>query len=313
MPAIEEPFVERVDAVGQVTARVGHSASLAAPAATRVAKVLVTVGAAVQPGDVLVEFERAPFDAAQTAAEMALAAAEKGAARAQRLAEAGVGTRRESEVAATELATARSAAIVARRAAELATLRAPMRGVVTRMSAVVGASVDPAQVMIEVVDPSAVDVELAASPADAAKVRAGQRVALFADASAAGDPLARGAVGAVSAVIDTLSRGVQVRVAVDGSGGLGSLRVGQSIFGRIAIAEHAKAVQVPIEALVPTGEGFKVFVVDGGGIAHGTEVRVGGRTDRMAWITDGVHAGDRVVTKGAFGIDDSTKVVTGKP
>jgi multidrug efflux pump subunit AcrA (membrane-fusion protein) len=178
---------------------------------------------------------------------------------------------------------------------------------------VVGASVDPAQVMIEVVDPSAVDVELAASPADAAKVRAGQRVALFADASAAGDPLARGAVGAVSAVIDTLSRGVQVRVAVDGSGGLGSLRVGQSIFGRIAIAEHAKAVQVPIEALVPTGEGFKVFVVDGGGIAHGTEVRVGGRTDRMAWITDGVHAGDRVVTKGAFGIDDSTKVVTGKP
>jgi cobalt-zinc-cadmium efflux system membrane fusion protein len=309
--AVEERFIERVDAVGQVTARVGHSASLAAPAATRVAKVLVTVGQPVKAGDALVEFERAPFDAAQTAAEMSLAAAEKGAARAQRLADAGVGTRRESEVATAELATARSAAIVARRAAELATLRAPMGGVVTRMSAVVGASVDPAQVMVELVDPTAVDVELTVAPTDAAHVRAGQRVELFGDAAAAGEPLVRGTVGAVSAVIDSATRGVQVRVALEGAPT--AARVGQSVFGRIAVAVHAKAVQVPVEALVPTGEGFKLFVVDAGGIAHGTEVKVGGRTDRFAWITDGLKAGDRVVTKGAFGVDDSTKVVTGKP
>ena len=311
VPAIEDKFVERVDAVGQVLSRVGHSASLAAPSPTRVAKVFVTVGQSVKAGDALVEFERAPFDAALSAAEMTLAAAEKGAARAQRLADAGVGTRRESEVAAAELASAKSNAVVARRAAELATLRAPIGGVVTRMSAVVGASVDPAQVMVELADPSAMDVDLTVSPTDASKVQAGQGVQLFTDAAATGDPIARGVIGSIAAVIDTVSRGVLVRVTVQ-SGGT-TIRMGQSVFGRIAIGEHAKAVQVPVEALVPTGEGFKVFVVDGEGIARGTEVKVGGRTDRFAWITDGVKAGDRVVTKGAFGVDDSTKVVTGKP
>ena len=69
---------------------------------------------------------------------------------------------------------------------------------------------------------------------------------------------------------------------------------------------------VPLEALVPTGEGFRVFIVDASNIAHATDVTVGGRSDTSAWITTGVNAGDRVVTKGAYGVDDSSKVVTGK-
>jgi len=44
-----------------------------------------------------------------------------------------------------------------------------------------------------------------------------------------------------------------------------------------------KAIVVPLEALVPTGEGFKVFVVDEKGIAEGRPVKIGGRTDHGAW------------------------------
>jgi multidrug efflux pump subunit AcrA (membrane-fusion protein) len=81
----------------------------------------------------------------------------------------------------------------------------------------------------------------------------------------------------------------------------------------MVVARHPSVVTVPLEALVPTGEGFKVFVVDSNGIAHDTPVTIGGRSDTRAWITEGVRPGDRVVTQGAYGVDDSARVVPAKP
>jgi len=69
---------------------------------------------------------------------------------------------------------------------------------------------------------------------------------------------------------------------------------------------------VPLEALVPDGEDFKVFVVDNAGTAHERKVSVGGRTDKIAEITQGLTAGERVVTYGAYGVSDSAKVVPAK-
>jgi len=306
-----ETFTETVDGTGLVMVRSGHIALLSAPGATRVSKVFVMVGAAVKQGDPLVEFEQAPFEAAARSAEAALSAADKAATRAVRLADAGVLPRKDAELAAADLASARLNAVNASRAKELSTLRAPIGGVVTRMSAVLGASVDATQSLIEVADPQALDVMLTLSPADAGRVRTGAVAALYAGASVAGEPVASGRIGDISAAVDSASRGVLVRVAV--SDRKRPLRIGETLFGRIGVGDHARAVVVPLESLVPTGEGFKVFVVDEKGIAHATDVKVGGRTEKSAWITDGVKSGDKVVTKGAYGVDDSTKVLTGKP
>jgi RND family efflux transporter MFP subunit len=306
-----EKFTETVDGVGIVMARSGHVAQMSAPAPTRVSKVFVLVGAAVKAGDPLIEFEQAPFEAAARSADAALAAAEKAAARATRLADAGVLPRKDAELATSELASVQLTAVNAKRAKELSTLRAPIAGVVTRMSAVLGASVDATQALVEVADPSALDVMLTLSPTDAGRVRNGAAAALYADASAAGDPVATGRVGDISAAVDSASRGVLVRVAVGDR--KRQLRIGETLFGRVGVSEHTSAVVVPLEALVPTGEGFKVFVVDEKGIAHARDVKIGGRTEKSAWITDGVKAGEKVVTKGAYGVDDSTKVLTGKP
>ena len=79
------------------------------------------------------------------------------------------------------------------------------------------------------------------------------------------------------------------------------------------VATHRGAVTVPAEALVPDGEGFKVFVVDSAGVAHARPVTVGARTGALAEILTGVRAGETVVTYGAYGMDDGAKVVTGRP
>ena len=308
-PVTLQHFVELVDAVGAVAARAGHYASLAAPSPTRVAKVYVSSGARVKAGDPLVEFEQPAFDAAAKGADASLAAAEKAAERTQRLADAGVLPRKEAEAAAADLGVARLNAVNAKRARELSTLRSPIDGVVTRMSAVLGASADPSQVMVEVADPSMLDAVLSLSPTDAARVKVRDQVALHAGAAASGAAIASGRVADISAAVDTANRGVATRVEI--ASGVGALRIGQTVFARVAIAEHDRAVVVPLEALVPTGEGFKVFVVDEKGIAESRTVTIGGRTDRGAWITDGLKAGENIVTQGAYGMDDGAKVETG--
>ena len=73
------------------------------------------------------------------------------------------------------------------------------------------------------------------------------------------------------------------------------------------------AIVVPLESLVPDGESYRVFVVGADGIARARAVTVGGRTDKLAEITEGVKAGERVVTYGAYGIEDSAKVTTMEP
>ena len=307
--AQDTTFAETVEALGAVTARPGHIALLAAPAQTRVAKVFVTVGASVKAGDPLIEFETAPFEAALQSAEASLAASEKAAARATRLADAGVLPRKDAEMAQADLGVAKLNAVNARRSRELSTLRAPINGTVTRMTAVLGAGADPSQPLVEVADPNALDIVLTLSPSDAARARIGQAVTL----AAAGDGANKSAMGRVVEIanaVDSTSGGVAVRVSVTQVSR--TLRLAETLTGRIAVAQHAHAVVVPLDALVPAEEGFKVFVVDTGDVAHATEVKIGGRSTTGAWITEGLKAGDHIVTKGAYGVDDGAKISSGE-
>ena len=295
-----------ITATGTVAPRPGHVADLSAPAATRVARVAVALGAAVRAGDVLVEFEQAPFAAAARSAETALATAQAAYDRAARLAQAGVLPRKDVDQAAADLAAAQSNSVTARRSLELATLRAPITGVVTRMDAVMGQPVEANQSLVQVVDPSALDVVFPVSAEAVAGVRAGATVVLFAGEDARGDSLGSARVTAVAAAVDTVTRAVSVRASLGRTAR--PLRVGEAVSGRIILGVHAGAIVIPAEALVPAGEGFRVFVVTQG-LARSHDVRVGSRVDSLVEIREGVAAGDTVVTYGAYGLQDSVKVV----
>ncbi len=307
----ESSFTETLNSAGTVTARVGHIALLSAPAPTRVTRVLVAVGDRVKQGAEVIELEQQGFDAAVASAEATLTAAERAAERAQRLVAAGVAPRKDADLSAADLASAKLNAINARRARELSHLRSPINGAVTRVNAVLGASVDAGQPLIEIADPSTLDVVLHVAPNAADNIRVGALVTLRDGAGSNAASVATGKVADVGAVVDSASRGVIVRVTVATS--KRTLRLGESLSGDIALAAHAKAVTVPDEALVPSGESFRVFVVDGENIAHAREVKIGGRVGGRVWITDGLNAGDVVVTKGAYGMDEGAHVVRAKP
>ena len=301
------PFAEIISAIGTVSARSGHIASLSPPGPARIAVVYVSQGQKVSAGTALVAFEQAPFVAAAQSAEAALLAAERNYERARRLAEAGIVPRKDADQAATELAQARAAAALARRSAQLATLRAPISGVVTRLNAPLGASVDATQPIVEVADLGALDIIFNVSPTDAARIASGASVTLSAGESAKGEPLGVGHIIDVGGTVDSATRSVAVRALAPPTAR--PLRIGETIFGQIATAVHARAIVIPVAALVPEGDGFKVFVVTTGNIARERKVTVGRRTEANAEILSGLAAGERIVTEGAYGLEDSVKVV----
>jgi membrane fusion protein, multidrug efflux system len=308
--AVMQPFADIVSAIGTVNARAGHFAALSAPAPARVASVFVSVGERVGVGAPLVAFEQAPFVAAAQSAEAALTAAERSYERARRLADEGILPRKDADQAATELAQARAAAATARRQAQLAVVRAPIAGVVTRLNAPIGATVDVGQPLVDVADLTALDILFNVSPSDAARIAPGAAVTLSAGESAKGEPLGIGRISDVGGAVDSATRSVQVRAQAPA--GSRPLRIGETIFGQIATAVQPRAIVIPVTALVPEGDEFKVFVVTAGNIARERKVTVGRRNESSAEITNGLASGEVVVTEGAYGLEDSVKVVQAK-
>ena len=306
--AAVEPFTRTVAAIGKVVSRPGRYAALSAPSATRIAKVYVSEGDRIAAGSPLVEFEQVGFNAAASAAEATLSAAQRNYERASRLANEGIVPRKDAEQAAADLGKARTEAVNAQRAQQLSVLRSPVSGVVTKMTAVLGAPADAGQVLVEVADPSAFDVVLSLGPTDAGDVHPGSRVTLAAGEKTGGEPLGTGTVASIGGALDTTSRSVGIRVSLTSP--KRSLRLGESVYGEIAIATRPNAVVIPTEALVPGDEPntYKVFVVDAKGTAIPHDVKIGGRTATRVEILEGLNGGEKVVTKGAFGVADSSKV-----
>jgi len=291
--ATTQAFPRIVWAIGTVTPRPGRFAELAAPSPTRVARIFVTAGQRVSEGDSLVEFERAPFDAGAKSADAALAAAQHAYARAVRLVQAGILPQKDSDQTAADLAQAQATAVLAHRSQQLA-------------------SVDQTQPLVEVADPAALDVVFNVTPAEAARVHVGAVVTVTAGEGAAGEALGEGVVTAVGAAVDSLARAVPVRASMPRPAR--SLKIGESVFGRILTGVDAKAVAIPVAALVPSGgDSYQVFVVDSASVAHARPVSVGARTEALAEIATGLEAGETVVTTGAYGVEDGSKIVPARP
>ncbi len=307
-----EPFTHTISAIGIVVARPDRYAALSAPSPTRIAKVFVSSGQRIAAGAPLVEFDQGPFNAAAAGAEAALSAAQKNYERQQRLANEGIVPRKDAETAAADLGKARADAAAATRAQQLSVLRSPVSGTITKLTAVLGAPADAGQVLVEVVDPTGLEVLLSLGPTEAATVLPGARVRLIAGEKIGGDLLGEGRVASVGANVDSATRSVPIRVSL--SSPKRSLRMGESVIGEIALSTR-NAIVIPVAALLPGEEvgTYKVFVVDAKGMAVAREVKIGGRNEEKVEIVDGLTSGEKIVAQGAFSIEDSAKVTKPVP
>jgi HlyD family secretion protein len=250
---------------------------------------------------------RKDVDDAETQAKVAAAAvaqAESGLAAARVNATKGIGeARTQSSVAAGGVEAAQAALDVARAELARAAIRSPISGTVTKRAVNDGEAVDPATPAFEVIDSSSLDVVANLPAGYLGRVKTGDLATVHVE------PLPEkefsGGVVQVAPSVDPQTNTVAVRVRLANPDG--ELKAG--IFGtaRIAVEIHQNALVVPQTALVVEGDETFVFVPQGDKVEK-RKVTVGIRDGEQVEITEGLKDSDKVVTEGAYGLGDGTKI-----
>lgn len=287
---------------GRVEAAPSARATVSAPLAGAVERLLVAPGANVAAGAGLVVIRSA--DGASVAAEARAAAADAEAARSalareERLFRAGVTARQDWEAARAlaaraeaqvASARARAAAAGGPAASGLTVVRSPIAGVVTAVQVAPGGFVAQGGPVATVADPTAVEVVFQAPAEAAAKLRVGAALKVIgpdggeADAEIVGvAPLAQDTTGA--AVVRARPRG-------------GRLTPGAAVSAAVA-TEAGGLPTVPSEAVQTLNGRPVVFVAVAGGF-RAQPVTPGRPGAGMTQIVTGLSGAERIAGRGAF-------------
>ena len=121
-------------------------------------------------------------------------------------------------------------------------------------------------------------------------------------------------VEAVNPQAEAASQTVKVRLRMSPRSAEDQTLMRAGIIGtaQIVVGMHRGALVVPREALIRDAENnnYSVIVVGADSIARKVEITVRTLTDRRAEIEGPIHSGMIVVTKGGYGLADSTRVST---
>lgn len=320
-------LVRSVRVPGRIELDPGHVAALRPLEPVRVLRLLVRPGDPVKAGQALLLLSSARVasdEATLPEAEVALAEATTGVAvahdawhRAVTLAADGAFSRAEAETRRLLLAQASAKAASAR--AELrrlkeeiarygatpagdgsAVLRSPIGGVVVRVDATEGGTLDPgaATPAVTVADLSEVVASAEVKAGDAFGIAAGgEATVALADPGQASRRWS-GRVTAVGAVADTLSNTIPVRVALANPGG--ALKGGLFVTVDLLVPTGVEGLTVPPDAIQIVGSRRVAFtpVARDRFAVHDIDLGI----QRSGWteVRKGLEAGEVVVTHGSF-------------
>ena len=300
---------------GTVAAAPDRDAVVSAQVPGRVRRVVVREGDTVRAGDLVAEVETQSIADALTQARAQLQQAQAGARnagvfadRTEHLFARGIAARQESDDAAARREQANAAVTAARAGVDLAArnleragVRAPIAGSVLHVIRHAGELVDGTSgtPLLEIADPSSLELLVHAAPADLIELHAGQLADVQFDALPG--RTFHGSVRVVAPAIDVATGMGAVRLALDAA----ESRPPFGLLGvaRISVGEHSAPVVVPSGALRNAGAETQVIVCDHSH-ARVQPVEVGTRESNHVEITSGLHPGDRVVVDAVLALEN---------
>jgi len=185
-------------------------------------------------------------------------------------------------------------------------VRSPIDGTVTDRPLYVGETPAPGTALLIVMDMDTIVAKAHIPQTEAQQLRVGDAATI----SVAGlEKTVRGKVTLVSPAIDPNSTTVEIWVSAANKSG--ALRPGSTAKLDIVSSALKNTLAVPSMALVQAADGAHVMVVDNGSIAHDTTVQTGivDTEQQLTQITLGLESGERIVTVGAYGLPDGSKVI----
>ena len=252
-------------------------AQLAVPSAGVVAKVNVIEGQHVEKGDVLMELNSGAATAESAAQEV----------------------ERQKKLYAQENTSLRNLQTAE---AQLALLRitAPLSGTVARVNVKPGQAVDLTTVVAEVMDLNRLAMSAEVPAAEAGDLKPGNPVEVLTT------PPVKTELSFVSPNVAKDNGTILVRALLPADSGL---RPGQFVPLRVVTAVHTDCLAAPGESVVADENGKSVIALVKGDEATQTPVQTGLREDGWVEIEGtGLKAGDSIITVGAYGLPEKTKI-----
>jgi len=183
-------------------------------------------------------------------------------------------------------------------------IRSPIDGVVTDRPLYPGEMAAAGTPLITVMDVSSVIAKAHIPQADAALLKVGDAGSMTVPGLP--EPI-EGKVTVVSPALDPNS--TTVEVWLEAKNPKHRLRPGTSVQLSLTARTINDALVVPAAAVVTVPEGTSVVLLAGAdGKAHQRTVKLGIRQGDDVQIVEGVAAGDKVVSSGAYGLPDNTRI-----
>lgn len=296
-----DTVVDSIHAVG--TLRPNEAVVVSPEIAGRIDRIGFSEGDRVTQGDVLVELDSEILRAELAKAESDLTLAEANRERAMTLAKQGTGTLRARDEAVAAFRVAQANRELARARLGKATIDAPFSGVLGFRTVSVGAYVTPGDTLVELADIDPIKVDFRVPELVLSEIRRGQTIRVLVDAVPG--TTFDGTVYAIDPVVDENGRAIRMRAEVPNPDGT----LFPGLFARVQIlaAQRENAVLVPESSVFARGGGQYVYrVIDGRAVL--TQVELGQRRPGEVEITQGLAAGDVVITAGHEKARDKGKV-----
>jgi membrane fusion protein, copper/silver efflux system len=182
-------------------------------------------------------------------------------------------------------------------------LSSPITGIVLEKSVVPGAAFDAGQTLFRLADLSEVWIDIEVRETDAAFVRLGSTAEVRLTAYP-GETFP-GSVDFIYPTVDERTRSLRARVVV--ANPTGQIRPGMYATVHVTTPQ-SRALAVPSDAIVWTGERNLLFVQEPGGRLRPVEAEIGATVGDYVVILAGVEAGERVVLSAQYLIDAEANI-----
>lgn len=219
-----------------------------------------------------------------------------------------IGNQQELKSAAGQLTSAQGAAKSAEAQLGYSEIRSPIDGVVTDGPWYPGMMPQAGAPLVTVMNLSQMVAKAHIPQNQAAVLKKGDDATIA--VPGADEPI-KGKITLVSPALDPGSTTVEVWVQAPNKG---AMKAGESASVSMTAKTVANALIVPAQSLVTDDEGKKsVMVVGSDSVAHKRDVEAGIQTPDSVQIVSGVKPGEQVVSVGAYGLTDNTKVKVEAP
>lgn len=213
-----------------------------------------------------------------------------------------VGKKQQLKAAEGQLTSAKGKYLAAQAQYNYSEIRSPIDGVVTERPLYEGEMASAGSPIAVVMNISTVVARAHISPQQAAEVQVGDPASI-----AVGNADIQGKVSVVSPALDPGSQTVQVWIQAPDPGD--RLKPGATVQVRMVAETVPNTLVVPAAAVLTASDGStSVMVIGSDSRAHQTSVKTGIQQGDEVQILSGLVAGQRVVTDGAYGLPDGTKV-----